>query len=388
MLREGSTGHRVYLVGAWLLVAIAIVYVPLSTKFGFTPGSIDQPSRIGQLNELIAYAVALLGLDLIIGFSGQLSLGHSAFVGLGAYTTVILVADHHWSYFATLPVSAVVCFGAGLLVGIPATRIKGVYLAVLTLVVAYVFPLLVLRFDWLTGGPNGKGPGRTHGKLVAPSWLPFADTGRLAGPLWVYCISIALATLLFVVARNVIKSRPGRALIAVRDYESSAVAAGVHASIYKSIAFGIGAMYGGLAGSMLMMNQPFATDSMFGTKMALFLVVGLVVGGTGTISGAVVGAFVYLFVPYFVTQWTFDQSGIPPGLRQLTAPLFSWMRPAGGGAVGIFFGLALVILMFVLPGGFISGVRRLRARLVTVVARPKWLRAKHASVPEPQCEPE
>ena len=119
--------------------------------------------------------MAILGLDVVIGFSGQLVLGQSAFVGLGAYTTVILVADHHWSFFAALPATTAVCFVAGLLVGIPATRVKGVYLAIVTLVLAAVFPSLVLRLTWLTGGANGKGTPRTQGKMLPPSWLPFAD---------------------------------------------------------------------------------------------------------------------------------------------------------------------------------------------------------------------
>ncbi|MEO5900950.1 MAG: branched-chain amino acid ABC transporter permease, partial [Ilumatobacteraceae bacterium] len=218
-LREGSAGHRAYMRGAWALAALVILYVPLSAELGLTFGSVDKASRIGQLNTVIAFAVAILGLDIVTGYSGQLALGQSAFVGLGAYTTVILVADHHWSFFAAVPATVVVCLVAGLLVGIPATRVKGVYLAILTLVLAFAFPSIVLRFGWLTGGPNGKGPPRTQGKLLPPSWMPFADAGRIAGPLWVYCISIVVASGLFVLARNFVRSRPGRALITMRDHE-------------------------------------------------------------------------------------------------------------------------------------------------------------------------
>ena len=149
--------------------------------------------RISQINDVVAYAVAILGLNLVIGYSGQLSLGQSAFVGLGAYTTIILVADHHWSYFATIPVSAALCFVVGLIVGLPALRISGLYLAIVTLAVAYVFPTLVLKYEWLTGGPNGKKPDRGHGELVPPSWMPFADDGRIAEPLWIYCILVVMA---------------------------------------------------------------------------------------------------------------------------------------------------------------------------------------------------
>jgi branched-chain amino acid transport system permease protein len=372
-LHEGSLGHRVYVVVPWLLAAAAVVYVPFAVDVGFAPGSIDKALRISQINNAIAFAVAILGLNIVIGYSGQLSLGQSAFVGLGAYTTVILVADHNWSYVATLPVSAAVCFVAGLIVGVPATRVKGMYLAVVTLSVAYVFPPLVLKYEWLTGGVNGKGPPRTEARLVPPSWMPFADNGRIAHPLWVYCISIVLAALLFLLARNFIRSRPGRALIAARDNEPSALALGVNVPLYRAMAFGVSATYGGLAGSMLMFDRPFATDDQFGIRMAIFLVVGLVVGGSGTISGAIPGAFVYLFVPYFVSEWTFDQRGMPPGLRHVSAPLFDLLRPGGAAAVGVVFGLALLVLMFVLPGGFIAGVRMLRARVVTIVPHPRWL---------------
>jgi branched-chain amino acid transport system permease protein len=381
-LRERSAAHRAYVLLPWAVAIGALVYVPFAGTFGFSPASIDSPFRIGQLNQVMAYAVAILGLNIVTGFSGQLSLGQSAFVGVGAYTTVILVADHGWNYYATIPAAVLVCFVAGLAIGIPATRIRGLYLAVVTLVVAYVFPALILRYDWLTGGPNGKGPARTEAKLLPPSWVPFADEGRLAGPLWVYCLCLALAAVLFVLARTFIRSAPGRALIAVRDHETGAAASGINVALYKATAFGISAVCGGLAGTMLMLNRPFASDVQFAPKVGIFLVVGLVVGGVGTISGSVVGAFVYFFMPYFVSQWTFDQGGMPPVLRQVTSPLFKWLHPAGAGAVDIFFGLALLLLMFVLPGGFVNGFRRLRARVVTVVPEPQWLGEVRPATPE------
>ncbi len=374
-LREGTKGHRAYVRGAWLVAAAVLVYPLVAAELGLSFGSVDVPARIGQLNTAIAISVAILGLDLVTGYSGQLALGQSAFVGLGAYTTVILVADHHWSFYAALPATVAVCFVGGLLVGIPATRVKGVYLAIVTLVLASVFPSIVRRFDWLTGGSNGKGPPRSQGHLRPPSWMPFADAGRLAGPLWVYCLSLAVATGTFAVARNLVRSRPGRALITMRDHEPAAVALGVDVGLYKALAFSASAVYGGLAGFLLMLNRPFASDVLFDPQMSIFLLAGLVIGGTGTLSGAVPGALAYVFVPYFMTTWAYDQSGLAPGVRQLTKPLFVLLRPAGGEAAGIFFGAALVVLMFVLPGGFVAGLRRLRARIVTVVPDPSWLAA-------------
>jgi branched-chain amino acid transport system permease protein len=279
VVREGSPAHRVYVVVPWVVAAAVLVYIPLATNVGFAPGSVDEPGRIGQINQVIAFAVAILGLNLVIGFSGQLSLGQSAFVGLGAYTTVILVADHGWDIVATLPASAAVCFVVGLLIGVPASRIKGPYLAVATLAMAYVFPVLVVRFEWLTGGVNGKGPPRGRVDLRPPSWMPFADDGRLAQPLWVYCILVVVATVLFLLARNFLRSRPGRALLAVRDNPAGATSSGIRQVTYLAMAFAMSAVYGGLAGSMLMINRPFASDVQFGTRQAIFLVVGLVVGG-------------------------------------------------------------------------------------------------------------
>lgn len=378
VLREGSAGHRLWVGVPWALAAAVVLYVPLAAVVGFAPGSLDHAMRISQLNQLVAWSIAILGLQLVTGFSGQLSLGQSAFVGLGAYTTVILVADHGWPFLATLPISACVCFVAGLLVGIPATRVRGIYLAVVTLCVAYVFPPLVLKFGWLTGGTDGKGPPRTEGKLLPPSWLPFADQPRLAGPLWVYCLSVGVAVVMFVLARNFLHSRPGRALMAMRDDPQSATAFGIDVALYQAMAFGVSAVYGGVAGSLLMFDRPFASEVQFGTRLGIFLVVGLIAGGVGTLGGAVVGAFVHLFVPYYITRWTFDRSGMPPGLREVASPLFELLEPGGAAAAGAFLGIALLVLTFLLPGGFVGGMRRLLARVVRVEPDPVWRRERRA----------
>jgi len=372
---QNSRAHRAYIIGAWTLAALGVLYIVFAYAMPVTVFSLDKGFRISQLNDVIAYAVAILGLNLVIGYSGQLSLGQSAFVGLGAYTTIILVADHHWPYLATLPVSAALCFLVGLLVGIPALRIRGLYLAIVTLAVAYVFPTLVLKFDSLTGGPNGKKPDRGEAELNPPSWMPFADEGRLAQPLWIFCILTVIATTLFLLARNFIKSRPGRALIAVRDNQTSASISGVNLPLYKTMAFGVSAAYGGLAGSMLMINRPFASDVQFGLNLAIFLVVGLVAGGAGTISGAIPGALIYVFIPYFVAEWTLDQTGMPPGIKQATKPLFDWLehRQGGDAISGVFFGLGLLALVFLLPGGFISGIRKLRNHIIQTTPHPTWL---------------
>jgi branched-chain amino acid transport system permease protein len=211
--------------------------------------------------------------------------------------------------------------------------------------------------------------------------MPFSDAGRLAQPLWVYCILLVLAAVMFLLARNFLKSRPGRALVAIRDNQTSAAVNGVNPALYKAMAFGVSAAFGGVAGTMLMMNRPFASDVQFGLALAIFLVVGLIVGGAGTISGAIPGALVYVFVPYFMNEWTQEQHGIPPGLRQATNPLFDWLegRQGAGAIAGVFFGIGLLIFVFLLPGGFIAGVRKLRDRFVQVIPNPAWLRHDRAT---------
>jgi branched-chain amino acid transport system permease protein len=374
-LRQGTPAHRAYVIGAWALVVLGLLYIVFAHSLPVTVWSLDSASRITLVNDVVCFAIAILGLNLVVGYSGQLSLGQSAFVGLGAYTTIVLVADHGWSYFATLPVSAALCFVVGLIVGLPALRIRGLYLAIVTLAVAYVFPTLVLKYDWLTGGPNGKKPPRGTAEMKAPSWMPFADDGRISGPLWIFCVLTVIAAILFILARNYIKSRPGRALIAVRDNQTSASISGVNLALYKTMAFGVSAAFGGLGGSMLMINRPFASDVQFGLTLAIFLIVGLVAGGAGTISGAIPGAWIYVFVPWYVSQWTTDPSGMAPGLRQVSKPLFDWLqgRPGAGAVYGVFFGVILLILVFLLPGGFIAGMRKLRARFVQVIPHPSWL---------------
>lgn len=381
VLREGTLAHRRYVGWAWTIAALVLAYPVLAAQLGLSFGSIDQPARIGQLNAAIAFAVAILGLDVVIGWSGQLALGQSAFVGIGAYSTVILVADHHWSFYVALPATALISFAAGLVVGVPATRVKGVYLAIVTLVLAACFPSLVLRMDWLTGGANGKGTPRTQGRMEPPSWLSLSDEPRLARPLWIYCISLTVAVALFVLVRNFVRSRPGRAMITMRDHEPAAVALGVHVAWFKAMAFGASAGLGGIAGWLLMLNRPFVTDQMFGYRMSIFLVAGLVIGGLGTITGAIPGALAYVFVPWFLTEWAFDQRGLPAAARVVTRPVFAVLRPAGGDAGAIFFGAALIVLTFVLPGGFVAGIRRLRAHLVTVVAHPAWLNGRESLQP-------
>ena len=163
-LTERSPQHRAYQIIGWAIGIGILIYLPYHS---------GQVARIDQYSEVAAIAVAILGLNLVTGFAGAISLGHSVFVGIGAYTTVILVADHDWSYFATMPVAFAICFVVGVLVGIPALRIGGFYLAMVTLGLATVFPAIVLKYETLTGGTTGK---------LAPRQAPAAGLDAVGRP--------------------------------------------------------------------------------------------------------------------------------------------------------------------------------------------------------------
>ena len=204
-----------------------------------------------------------------------------------------------------------------MLVGVPALRIRGLYLALVTLGLAAVFPALV-RLDQVrdqTGGANGK---RIGSDLDPPSWLPLESISEgLAGlpllgewlfgegglgrrdesAIWTYLLLAAIAAVAFWVTRNLVYSRPGRSIIAIRDNETGAAVSGVNLSLTKTLTFGMSAALGGVAGTMYAMAIQFVAPDVFGVNLAIFLVVGLVVGGVGTLSGAVVGGLVIIFIP-------------------------------------------------------------------------------------------
>ena len=373
-LVEGSSAHRTYRTVTWglfVLLALAIPFWAVQTP-SFTISDSTFTFSLGNLSHAVSYMVAVLGVGLLIGYNGQISLGNSFFLGLGAYITATLVEDSGWSFFTTLIVVIPVTFLVGMLVGIPALRIRGLYLALVTLGLAAVFPAVV-RLEQVrdqTGGANGK---RIGADLDPPGWLPLEDIaeglasipligewlfgegrlgGREAGDIWVYLLLAAMAGVAFWVTRNLIYSRPGRSIIAIRDNETGAAVSGVNLAVTKTLTFGMSAALGGLAGTMYAMAIQFVAPDVFGVNLAIFLVVGLVVGGVGTLSGAVIGGIVIVFVPLWASQVA-SVPGVPE--RFLRGP------------TGTFFlGLLLIILTFVLPGGIIYGARRLRSRVVRV----------------------
>src|SRR5438132_6936911 len=226
-----------------------------------------------QLTLVMVYAIAILGLSLLTGFNGQFSLGHSAFYAIGAYTAAIMMDGFDINYAWTLPAAAIVCFVFGFLFGLPALRLEGIYLALATFALAIAIPQVLkstLVEHW-TGGVQGI----TILKPDAPFGLP------LNSDQWLYVFTVIVAVVMYVCANNLVKSRTGRALIAIRDHPIAASAMGINVSLYKSLTFGVSALYTGVAGALGAIAISFVAPDSFTLLLAIALFVGLVVGGVG-----------------------------------------------------------------------------------------------------------
>jgi branched-chain amino acid transport system permease protein len=245
--------------------------------------------HVFQLTLVVIYAIALLGLNLLTGYNGQISLGHGAFYGLGAYTSAILIHKFEMPYGLAIPCAAVVSLTVGFLFGLPALRLEGLYLALATFALGVVLPQ-VLKYrgieEW-TGGVQGI----TLIKPEAPLGIP------LSADRWLYFLCLSIAVGLFVCAFNLVRGQTGRAIVAIRDSPVAASALGIDTAMYKSITFGISAMYAGIAGALSALAVQFVGPDSFTIFLSISLLVGIVVGGVASISGAVYGAVFVQFVP-------------------------------------------------------------------------------------------
>jgi branched-chain amino acid transport system permease protein len=250
--------------------------------------------RTFQFTLVLIYAIALLGLNILTGYNGQVSLGHGAFYAIGAYVAAVLMDKAGVPYWATLPAAGAVCLLAGFLFGLPALRLEGLYLALATFALGVSLPQL-LKYKALepwTGGVQGI----VIPKPEAPAF--FADAGLPLNPdQWLYFFTLAVTLLMFLLGWNLLRGRVGRALVAIRDHHIAAQAMGVNNALYKSLAFGVSAMYTGIAGALGAIAVQFVAPDSFGIFLSILLLVGIVIGGLASISGALYGALFIQFVP-------------------------------------------------------------------------------------------
>ena len=285
--------------------------------------------RLFQLTMVVVYAVAILGLALVTGFNGQISLGHGAFYAVGAYVTAILMSLYGVPYWATLPVSAIVCAGIGFLVGLPALRLGGLYLALTTFALAVATPQLLKYklFEGWTGGVQGI----VIDKPDAPFGLPVnADQ-------WLYLFTLAVGVVMFVLAANLVHGRIGLAMRAIRDHPLAAEATGIDVALFKTRTFAASAMFTGVAGSLGAVAVGFVAPDSFTVFLSITLFVGLVVGGVASIAGPVFGGVFIAFLPNVA-------------------------EAVSKAAPGAIYGLVLIAFMYLLPSGIAGGLGRLLRR--------------------------
>ena len=316
--KRRSMRSRPVLIGA-VLAFLAIVLCLVRPDF-----------ELIYLGKAVAYAVAILGLNIVVGFSGQFSLAQGAFTGLGAYTAAILVSGYGWPVLATIPVAALLGFAAGCLLGLPALRVKGHYLATMTLGVAIVFPMIINRYSDFTGGANGK---LALIDLEAPFGL------ALTSVQWRLLLICGIAGLCFLFVHNVNRSRIGRAMAMVRSNEAAALSNGIAVPQQRVLAFGYAGLFGAVAGPLLVMMLEVAGPDDYSLLFTILLTTGLVVGGVGRLMGALLGGLVIALLP------------------TLTASV------ASGPQANILYAALLIGMIFLLPGGLASLPHVISARL-------------------------
>jgi branched-chain amino acid transport system permease protein len=318
-------------LGLWRWYVVLVVAVVIAPSFVTN-------FRAFQFGFVALYLIALLGLNILTGFTGQISLGHGAFMGIGAYTTTILVVDHGWRDLWTIPLGGLIAGAFGLAFGLPATRFAGPYLALATFAIPLSFIGILKRFPHFTGGNVGKNLPQLHPEL-----------GIDANPsVWFYGLCWAIALVMLPLAFWIVRGRFGRALRAVRDSEIASTANGISTAAVKTAAFGISAFFCGIAGSLFAIGTTYVNPDTFPIDLSILLLVGIVIGGAGSVTGMLFGA---LFVEFIRISWGPALLGAVSHVHHLDT------RAPGSGFV--VYGVILLAALYLAPSGAAGLVRRL-----------------------------
>lgn len=330
-----------FFLAVMLIVAAVVRLAPVTPARLRTPGAIAvllgflcwapfvlDDFRTFQLANIGIWVIVAMGLNILTGYNGQISLGHGAFYAVGAYTSAILMDQAGLRFDWTIPLAGVLCLVLGFLFGIPALRLEGLYLALATFALALAVPQILKYFEHWTGGSQGI----VLSKPSAPSGLP------LSPDQWLYFITLATLIVLFVLAANLLKGRTGRAIVAIRDHPIAAQAMGINSALYKALTFGVSAGYTGVAGALSAGAIAFVAPDAFNVFLSITFLVGIVIGGLASISGAIFGALFIQFVP----NWAQDISKAAP-----------WA----------IYGAFLILFMYTMPRGISGGIRWLWSRL-------------------------
>jgi branched-chain amino acid transport system permease protein len=354
------------------LVALRLLPVAAAVLLVILIGQTASEFRLGEFTFVAIYFVALLGLNMLTGYNGQISLGHGAFMGIGAYVTSVATLGRPGLELAgknppdwlpmgdgmrpvlTIPLAFLITGVIGFLFGLPALRLAGVSLALATFAMAVSLPAIAKKFENVTGGGGG---------VNLP--LPHTPFGwDISSKRWLYYEAWVTAGILFVVAWLLVRGRVGRAWRAIRDGEIAAAASGVSPAAYKTLAFAVSSAFAGAAGSLLAIQVSFVNPDTFPTSLSVLLLASVVIGGLASLSGVVFGALLLEFLPIYAQD--------PPVLP------FSFAKEA----TPVVFGVLLILIIFLLPGGVAGAFRRIARPLNVALAR----RAKAAPPPPPAAE--
>jgi branched-chain amino acid transport system permease protein len=321
------------------LATLAVAVIALAFPF------LASGYHVYQGAQVLILAIALIGLNLLTGFNGQISLGHGAFFAIGGYGAAILMTKFGLPYWAAIPLASVVCFIAGFLFGFPALRFGGLYLALATFALALAAPQILsyTGFDSFTGGSQGLTLAKTH----APFGLKFS------ADQWLYLVCLACGAALYWAARNLARGRIGRALIAIRDQPIAAETMGVNAALYKTTCFGVSALYAGVAGGLSAIAVGFVSPESFGLPLSLAFLVGIVVGGLASLEGVLFGALFIEFVPNLA-----DQLSVNFGESAKALP-------------GAIYGVLLILVMAAMPTGVAGAARAAVTAVLRGLAPPR-----------------
>ncbi len=330
-------GRRALGIALWVAMVAAILVV-----YAFAPRLVsDFHSR--DLAEAGIFFIAIVGLNLLTGYTGQISLGHGALMAVGGYTTAALMVHEHWRDVWTIPLAGLTAGVVGFLIGLPALRLSGLYLAMATFAFAVAMPSLLRKFSGLTGGGQG---------LRMLEDAPLQITG-LSGTVtifghsmtqnhFLYYLAWGIGLVGFLIAWLLVRSRVGRTFRAVRDSEVAAASAGINLAWAKTFAFTISGVYAGVAGGLLATQNQIVNPLTFTFLLSILLLVGVVVGGLGSLPGMVVGAFFVEYLPDLST-------------RVSTAP----------GVPDFVYGAAIIVVMILLPTGAGGLLKRVARPLTT-----------------------
>ena len=313
----GST-HRQGGQGATLLLAGLVLVLACLAPFWLNGYALY------LLNLTAIFAIVALGLNLLTGYAGQISLCHAAFFGVGAYATVLLTTKAGVPYLIALPLGAVLTTAIGAVAAIPALRLKNLYLAIATLGFGVVLQKTIFEWRSLTGGGGGL------------SLTPPIVAGYELGATGLYYLTLLFLVLGLWAAWNVSRGRTGRALRLIKESEIAAASLGIHIARYKVTAFAISAFYAAIAGGLFAYLVRYINPESFNVGLSISFLSMVVIGGLGTLGGSIVGAVFYVVVPELLR-----------GIKD---------------APGLVFGIVLVVVMVFMPQGLWGMARRLLGR--------------------------